>query len=61
MAVATGDSLAQVASQTLESLGVIQQASITAFGQVKVLTQKVIELRHDLEMDEKGIINKILF
>ncbi|CAI2199056.1 11900_t:CDS:1, partial [Funneliformis geosporum] len=59
-ALATGDSLAQVASQTLESLGVIQQASITAFEPVKVLTQKVIELRHDLERDEKGIINKIL-
>ncbi|CAI2167885.1 1483_t:CDS:2 [Funneliformis geosporum] len=43
-AIVTGDSLAQVASQTLESLGVIQQASITAFEQVEVSTQKVIEL-----------------
>ena len=60
-ALATGDSLAQVASQTLESLAVIQQASITAFEQIKDLTQKITELCHDLEketVDKKKVKSK---
>jgi len=60
-ALATGDSLAQVASQTLESLAVIQQASITAFEQIKYLTQKITELCHDLEketVDKKKVKSK---
>nr|CAG8435682.1 12342_t:CDS:2 [Entrophospora candida] len=49
--LATGDSLAQVASQTLESLAVIQQASISAFEKLETLAQKITELNHNLEKE----------